>query len=92
VLTLQPGARLLLYTDGLFERRDRPLDEGLERLVDEFGRRTTAPLPALIEELTAAMLADEKGHDDVCLLCLSFGPPRSSAIRAGATSAGRHVA
>ena len=72
-LTLQPGARLLLYTDGLFERRDRSLDEGLDRLVAEFDRRRDAPLPTLIEELTAAMLADEQGQDDVCLLCLSFG-------------------
>ncbi len=73
-LTLNTGARLLLYTDGLFERRDRPLDEGLERLVEEFGHRRDAPLPALIEELTEAMLVDEQGQDDVCLLCLSFGP------------------
>ena len=72
-LTLQPGARLLLYTDGLFERRHRSLDEGLDRLVAEFDRRRHSPLPALIEELTAAMLADEQGQDDVCLLCLSFG-------------------
>jgi hypothetical protein len=27
----------------------------------------------LIEELSAAMLADEQGQDDVCMLCLSFG-------------------
>ena len=72
-LTLQPGARLLLYTDGLFERRDRSPDERLDRLVAEFDRHRDTPLPVLIEELTAAMLADEQGQDDVCLLCLSFG-------------------
>jgi serine/threonine-protein kinase RsbW len=72
-LTLEPGARLLLYTDGLFERRHRPLDEGLDRLVEEFDRRSDVPLPALIDGLTEALLADEEGHDDVCLLCLSFG-------------------
>jgi serine/threonine-protein kinase RsbW len=72
-ITLQPGARLLLYTDGLFERRHRSLDEGLDRLVEEFDRRRDAPLSTLIDELTEAMLVDEQGQDDVCLLCLSFG-------------------
>jgi serine/threonine-protein kinase RsbW len=71
-VTLEPGARLLLYTDGLFERRDRPLDAGLDRLVEEFDRRRDAPLGSLIDELTEAMLADESGEDDVCVLCLSF--------------------
>jgi serine/threonine-protein kinase RsbW len=80
-LTLQPGARLLLYTDGLFERRHRSLDEGLDRLVEEFDRRRDAPLSTLIDGLTEAMLADEEGHDDVCLLCLSFGAPPPSEPR-----------
>ncbi len=30
-MTLQAGDVLLLYSDGLVERRDRPLDEGLGR-------------------------------------------------------------
>jgi serine/threonine-protein kinase RsbW len=74
--TLERGARLLLYTDGLFERRDRPLDEGLDRLAEEFERRSDAPLPDLIGGLTEAMLVDEQGHDDVCLLCFSLAAPR----------------
>ncbi len=77
-MTLQPGARLLLYTDGLFERRDRPADAGRDRLVEELDRRKNAPLQTLIDELTEAMLADEQGQDDVCVLCLSFGAPRPS--------------
>ncbi len=31
-LTLPPGAVVCLYTDGLVERRDRPLDDGIARL------------------------------------------------------------
>jgi serine/threonine-protein kinase RsbW len=81
-LTLQPGGRLLLYTDGLFERRHRSLDEGLDRLVEEFDRRRGATLATLVDELTEAMLADEQGQDDVCLLCLSFGAlPRAGMPR-----------
>jgi GAF domain-containing protein/anti-sigma regulatory factor (Ser/Thr protein kinase) len=30
--TIEPGSTLLLYTDGLVESRDLPLDDGLERL------------------------------------------------------------
>jgi serine/threonine-protein kinase RsbW len=86
-LTLEPGARLLLYTDGLFERRNRSLDEGLDRLVDEFERRRDLPLSTLIDELTEAMLADEQGQDDVCLLCLSYGALRSSEVCMEADSA-----
>ena len=33
VATLPKGALLLLYTDGLVERRSEPIDEGLDRLV-----------------------------------------------------------
>jgi serine/threonine-protein kinase RsbW len=71
-VTLQPGSRLLLYTDGVVERRSTPLDVGLDRLLDEFDRRRGTPLPALADELTDAMLAGERRSDDVCLLCLAF--------------------
>ena len=37
-IALAPGARLLLYTDGLVERRDESLDDGLDRLAAEFER------------------------------------------------------
>jgi phosphoserine phosphatase RsbU/P len=58
------GGLLLLYTDGLVERRTRPLDEGLAALVAELraagGRPVLADLARRMEGL---------GHpDDVCLL------------------------
>jgi len=76
-MTLPERARVLLYTDGLVERRDRSLDDGLNRLADEVSRRRDLPLPALVNELTEAMLVGEQGEDDVCLLCLGFGAPSS---------------
>ncbi|WP_345714180.1 PP2C family protein-serine/threonine phosphatase, partial [Kineococcus glutinatus] len=80
---LAPGSTLLLYTDGLVERRDHDLDEGLELL-----RRTATglagrPLPALLDGLLtglAAALGDPRpphpapGADDVVLLAARLHP------------------
>ena len=38
-LDLPPGAVLCLYTDGLVERRDRPIDEGISLLIRRRHRR-----------------------------------------------------
>ncbi|MFI7578737.1 SpoIIE family protein phosphatase [Micromonospora sp. NPDC049497] len=76
-LTLARGSRLLLYTDGLVERRGERIDQGLGRLVDVLGKWRDAPLAALAEEVSDAMLEGEGGHDDTCLLALAFdGAPR----------------
>ncbi|GIM98107.1 SpoIIE family protein phosphatase [Paractinoplanes toevensis] len=71
-LPLPAGSRLLLYTDGLIERRTRPIDKGFELLAREFGRRRDAPLPGLTTAL-ADLLVGRDHADDVCLLCLSLG-------------------
>ena len=67
---LPSGALLLLYTDGLIERRGASLAEGLDWLRDE-----VAGLPGQpgCEELTSHLLAtvsDEALVDDVALLAL----------------------
>ena len=74
-LTLAPGTRLLLYTDGLVERRDRSIMTGLERLAAELAVRADRTPAALAEELTGVMLADEERRDDVCVLCLAYPGP-----------------
>jgi PAS domain S-box-containing protein len=65
--TVPVGGAVLLYTDGLFERRTRPLDEGLDRLLAEADARRGGPAEALAEDLVRAMLPAGNA-DDVCAL------------------------
>jgi serine/threonine-protein kinase RsbW len=69
---LAPGSRLLLYTDGLIERRNRGIDAGFEMLAREYGRRRDIPLPGLTASLADTLVGRDHA-DDVCLLCLTLG-------------------
>ncbi len=66
---LGPGDTLLLYTDGLVERRDGTLDEGNAWLLGELRRRAGGPLDELCDGLLAAVDASAR-HDDTALLAV----------------------
>ena len=72
-IELERGSRLLLYTDGLVERRDRGLDEGFARLAAAFDAAHSTPVGELGALLSREMLAGLTKADDVCLLALAFG-------------------
>jgi sigma-B regulation protein RsbU (phosphoserine phosphatase) len=66
-LDFPPGAVLCLYTDGLVERRDQPIDEGIARL----RAAITAQDPETACVSVMAAMADYSPHtDDVALLML----------------------
>ncbi len=67
-LTLEPGHRLLLYTDGLVERRDESLDEGLARLGRVLG--TDRSLVDLVARLTHGLSG--RAEDDIAILALRW--------------------
>jgi PAS domain S-box-containing protein len=72
-LQLQRGATLLMYTDGLIERRDRPQDDGMSLLEAELARNRNRPLDDLVRAIPRA-LAEPLGSDDVCLLGARLNP------------------
>ncbi len=76
VYRLQPGEVLVLYTDGLVERRGESLDEGFERLAAV--ARGVGGLP--LSEISDALLelVAEDRHDDVALLVI--GPTRQTRV------------
>jgi len=61
---LPPGATLLLYTDGLVERRGADIDAGIERLREHLSTHRHEPVAVLVEA-TLATLAPVTHDDDV---------------------------
>jgi serine phosphatase RsbU (regulator of sigma subunit) len=66
-LALCPGDLLLLYSDGLIERRDRPLDEGLATLCAAV-RGVSDPEQAIAAALRALKTPDSE--DDTCVVAV----------------------
>jgi PAS domain S-box-containing protein len=84
---LAPGDVLVLYTDGLIERRDRRLRDGLDALVEtaaDFGRQDAAGVG---EELLSR-LADSP-EDDVAVVVVRIPDPGADGPGDGASARSR---
>jgi serine phosphatase RsbU (regulator of sigma subunit)/anti-sigma regulatory factor (Ser/Thr protein kinase) len=77
---LAPGATVLLYTDGLVERRDMWLDQGMERLVTEAEAAAGSAPDELLERLLAALVPAGGAQDDVAALAVQLTPIRSDRV------------
>jgi serine phosphatase RsbU (regulator of sigma subunit)/anti-sigma regulatory factor (Ser/Thr protein kinase) len=68
-IELPTGSVLLLYTDGLVERRDRPIDDGLDRLLAAVREGPREP-GRLVEHVIAQLVGESERGDDVALLAV----------------------
>jgi serine phosphatase RsbU (regulator of sigma subunit) len=73
VVTVRRGSTLLLYTDGLVEGRDLPLDEGITRLKTALTELQARPLAELCDEVIER-LRPEGLQDDVALVAIRLHP------------------
>ena len=83
---LGTGSILVVYTDGLVERREEPLDRGLERLAEVASRVRAGSLSEISDGLLE-LVADDR-HDDVALL--TIGPRRPVEVFRRAFPADAH--
>jgi serine phosphatase RsbU (regulator of sigma subunit) len=74
VLPWTEAVRLVLYTDGLLERRSEGIDTGFQRLADTVTQFAHLPLPEFCEAVVDALVADGQ-RDDVALLAVDLGAP-----------------
>ena len=84
-VTLDAGDRLVLYTDGLIERRDADLDHGVAALLSAAagGRARAQPPEQACDDLLAVL-----GHgltDDVALLVCDYAGPAEGRAAAAIT-------
>ncbi len=70
-MTLEPGAVIVLYTDGLVERRDRPLDDGLDLLL-EASRDGGDDPERLVDSILASLIGDGVRGDDIAVLAVAL--------------------
>ena len=76
---IEPGSALLLYTDGLVERRDTPLDERLDQLAAAVGPADEG-LGTLCERVLDSVLGEGELGDDVAILAVRPLPAAGGRI------------
>jgi PAS domain S-box-containing protein len=76
-----PGAALVLYTDGLVERRGESIDDGLQRLVSATAGGAQAGVEALRDRVLDSCLGPSSGDDDVTALFVRAQPELGPSAR-----------
>ncbi|MBE1550596.1 PAS domain S-box-containing protein [Mycobacterium sp. OAS707] len=84
--TLTGGSTLLLYTDGLVERRGEPIDAGIARVGDVLTRTTELPVDTVADTMLE-QLAPALGYDDDVAIVLYRHPGPALVIEIDAIPA-----
>ncbi len=71
---LEPGSLVVLYTDGLIERRGEPMDRSFERLEAALLDRFDQPTSNIVEGLIADLTADRPAEDDIAVAAFRYTP------------------
>jgi serine phosphatase RsbU (regulator of sigma subunit) len=79
-IELPPGSTVLLYTDGLVERRGATLDDGTRRLTACLRELAGHPLDELCDALLERMIAGTP-QDDVALVAVRIAAPERGCAR-----------
>ncbi len=80
VVVVPPGSMLLWYSDGLVERRDADLDDGLRRLFSIASRLDGNDPRTWCDAVMHVLTGGQRLHDDVVLICLRLGTHRPHEI------------
>jgi serine phosphatase RsbU (regulator of sigma subunit) len=75
IAVLQAGTTVLLYTDGLIERRDADIDAGLDRLRTALTELAELSLQPLCDQLLER-LVQGRPADDVALVAIRLYPEK----------------
>jgi anti-sigma regulatory factor (Ser/Thr protein kinase) len=73
-LSLPPGSTLVLYTDGLIERREESIDEGLRRVSEAAAAATGDPQMTVADGIFQRLVGDSALDDDLALLAIEALP------------------
>lgn len=82
---LLPGSTLMLYTDGLVERRDAPIDDGIQRVGDVVMDTMQLPIDA-VADVVLEELAPAAGYDDDVAIVVYRRPQPSFHIETEASA------
>src|SRR3712207_8584010 len=83
VVTLDRGSTVLLFTDGLVERRDADLDAGLVRLREALAEVADRPLEEVLDEVLERMVEGHPEDDDPLVVVRLHRQDRPQPAEAG---------
>jgi PAS domain S-box-containing protein len=77
---LEPGSTLVLYSDGLVERRNQSLFDGLDRLAAKVSQMTDSPMAGLADRIISEMTKGIDPGDDIAVLAVRFEAASAAAF------------